>query len=467
MIVPTPRLLIWTGLVLVPAATLATALPEAGTVPALLGVCWIALAAFDALKGRRAVQGIEVEAPPVVRLTARREGAIGLRIRGDSARGRRLRLAPELPPELLPAAGEGWVADVPPGSGSTDLPVLCTPTRRGSYRLEGCHVEAVSPLALWFVRSRAPMSSEVRVYPNLAEERKRLGALFLNRGGFGVHAQRQVGHGREFEKLREYVPGDSYEDIHWKATARRGRPVTKVFQVERTQEVYVIVDASRLSTRRLRPDRDDRPDVGSPTKPTAGRERTEISHAPTVLERFITAALVLGLAAERQGDLFGVGAFSDGVVRFLRAKGGKAHYGACRDALYALEPRDVAPDFDEVFARIGVSLRRRALLVFLTSLDDPALAESFARNVEVVGRRHLVLVNALCPPGTRPLFSDPRVRTADELYDQLAGHMRWADLAGVKRTLESKGVGFSLLENERLTNDIVTQYLNVKQRQLL
>ena len=95
-----------------------------------------------------------------------------------------------------------------------------------------------------------PVQSEIRVYPNLLSERKSLAALFLNRGAFGVHAQRQVGKGRDFEKFREYVPGDDYDEIHWKATARRGKPITKVFQIEKTQEVYVIVDASRLSARK-------------------------------------------------------------------------------------------------------------------------------------------------------------------------------------------------------------------------
>src|SRR5207249_6090507 len=85
--------------------------------------------------------------------------------------------------------------------------------------------------------------------PNLFSERKQLVALFLNRGTFGLHAQRQIGKGRDFEKLREYIPGDSFDEIHWKASAKRGRPVTKVFQIERTQEVYVIIDASRLSAR--------------------------------------------------------------------------------------------------------------------------------------------------------------------------------------------------------------------------
>src|SRR5207247_4961504 len=104
-------------------------------------------------------------------------------------------------------------------------------------------------LGFWAARKSVATKSEVRVYPNLFNERKNLAALFLHRGAFGLHAQRQVGKGREFEKLREYIPGDGYDEIHWKATAKRGRPVTKVFQIERTQEVYVVIDASRLSAR--------------------------------------------------------------------------------------------------------------------------------------------------------------------------------------------------------------------------
>ncbi|HEY1490452.1 MAG TPA: hypothetical protein VGF90_05375, partial [Verrucomicrobiae bacterium] len=140
----------------------------------------------------------------------------------------------------------------------------------------------------------------------------------------------------------------------------------KVFQIEKTQEVYVILDTSRLTARK--PEKDA----------TAGT---------SVLERFITAALVLGMAAEQQGDLFGLLTFGDKVEKFLRAKNGQAHYNACRDALYTLQPRIVTPDFDELCAFIRLRMRRRALLVFLTALDDPALSESFVRNIELI-RRH-------------------------------------------------------------------------------
>ena len=112
-------------------------------------------------------------------------------------------------------------------------------------------MEAASPLGFWAKRQRQECRCEVRVYPNLFAERRQVAALFLRRGHFGVHTQRQVGQGREFEKLRNYLPGDPLGDIHWKASAKRGDAVTKVYQVERSHEVYVLIDASRLMARPL------------------------------------------------------------------------------------------------------------------------------------------------------------------------------------------------------------------------
>ena len=150
----------------------------------------------------------------------------------------------------------------------------------------------------------------------------------------------------------------------------------------------------------------DSPNVRGPTDL---RPATHDPPSTTVLERFITASLILGLAAEQQGDLFGLLTFSDRVQKFVRAKNGKAHYAACRDAIYGLQPQVVTPDFDELCAFIRLRLRRRALLVFLTSLDDPVLADGFVRNMDLICRQHLILVNMLQPPGVKPVFSDPNV----------------------------------------------------------
>jgi uncharacterized protein (DUF58 family) len=181
----------------------------------------------------------------------------------------------------------------------------------------------------------------------------------------------------------------------------------------------------------------------------------------------VTAALVLGLAAEQQGDLFGLLTFADQVERFVRARNGRAHYNACRDAIYTLEPRQVTPDFDELASFIRLKLRRRALLVFLTALDDPVLSESFVRSMDLLSRQHLVLVNMMKPPGADPLFSVGEVEQADDLYQRLGGHLQWHNLRELEKTLQRRGAQFALLENEKLCPQLVSQYLSVKQRQLL
>ena len=463
MIVPRTRLLFWVAAVMLPFALIGAVSPPAAGVALLCigGLLVVVLA--DALGTRQSLAGIGVELPAVARMSKDRAAKLELRIRNERQHRRHLRVALAWPPEIQVESGE-LDALLPAQSEWSRLTWPCTPRQRGNYRLNAAYVEGGSPLGFWAVRKTVPVQSEIRVYPNLLNERKNLAALFLNRGAFGVHAQRQVGKGRDFEKLREYVPGDDYTEIHWKATARRGKPITKVFQIERTQEVYVIVDASRLSARM--PGRESRTERRAPDKQSSP-STLDPRPSTTTLERFVTAALVLGLAAEQQGDLFGLLTFTDQVEKFVRAKNGQAHYTACRDALYTLEPKIATPDFDELCTFIRLRLRRRALLVFLTALDDPALAESFVRNLDLIRRQHLVLVNMLPMPGVKPLFTDPAVAGLDDLYGQLGGHLQWHKLRELQKVLQRRGVRFSLLSHERLSAELVSQYLSVKQRQLL
>ena len=465
MIVPQTRLLLWVGVVVLPFAAVAALVPEAAVLAGLLIAALVALALLDAARAQTALDGISIELPPVVRLSKDRAGAIEVRIKNETQRAGRLRLALALPREIQ-SPEEDLLTALPAGSLWARLAWPCTPLKRGNYPLEGCHLEAASPWGLWAMRSMRSARAEIRVYPNLLTERKGVAALFLKRGNFGARAQRQVGKGRDFEKLREYIAGDSYDEIHWKATAKRGRPVTKVFQIERTQEVYVIIDGSRLSAR---PAESRAPSRVESRGPDVGGLPSILEHRPstTVLERCITASLVLGLAAEQQGDLFGLLTFSDKVRQFVRAKRGKSHYAACRDAIHAMQPQVVTPDFDELCSFIRLRLRRRALLVFLTSLDDPVLAESFVRNMDLICRQHLILVSMIQPSGVRPVFSDPNVTSLDAVYQQLGGHIQWHKLCELEKVLRRRGVFFSLMDNERLSAQLVSQYLNVKQRQLI
>jgi uncharacterized protein (DUF58 family) len=297
-------------------------------------------------------------------------------------------------------------------------------------------VATSSHWGLWEIRRQVPALMEIRVYPNL---RHGDALQALRQGAQGVSALRQIGKGREFEKLREYVAGDGFDEIHWKATARRGKPITKVFQVERTQEIYVALDAGRLSAR------------------PAGKDVT--------LERYIQAALVLGSAAERNGDLFGMVTFRDQVEGFVRARNGKAHYSSCREALYQLEPKQVSSDFDELATFLRLKLRRRSLIVVLTELDDPLLSESFARAMRLLTPQHVVLAGMLRPEGVGPLFQDPPDVTS--VHARLAGHMAWRDLKELEVSLRRQGVWFSLLQPDSVCQQLVQRYIQIKQKQII
>jgi uncharacterized protein (DUF58 family) len=462
MIIPSARLLFWVAMVVLPFGLLSSMEPGMAVfcLVALGGLA--ALCLIDALRARKILDAIGVELPAIVRMSKDRAMGIEVRIQNQGLAARSLRFALLLPPELEYEQEDTHVR-LPKDLEWSRFTWSCVPRKRGVFQLRSVCLETPSPLGLWGARKQAGARSEIRVYPNLLSERRNLAALFLHRGSFGLHVQRQVGKGREFEKLREYLPGDGFEDIHWKATAKRGKPVTKVFQIERTQEIYVVVDASRLAARTIRNQSEREPLSVMRREGPAPLSTPEA----TALERYITAALVLGMAAEQQGDLFGLVTFSDKVERFVRAKSGKAHFNACRDALYTIEPKIVTPDYEELFTFIRLRLRRRALLLFLTALDDPALAESFVRNLELIRRQHLVLVNMIQPPGVNPVFAGPDVHSVDDLYQRLGGHLLWEDLRELEKVLQRRGVQFSLLQDERLSVQLVAQYLSMKQRQAL
>jgi uncharacterized protein (DUF58 family) len=454
--VPTYRLLLIVGLSVLPF-TLLLLVVDAAALPTIVVAAVIpAVAIMDAYRSRERLAGIRVMLPEVVRISKGRQGHFDLQIENDNLAVRRIRLGLAFPQEIYTPAMELSV-QLPEDNPMSSIAWLLKGLKQGRYPIDWCYLEAASLWGLWSVRNALRIDMEIRVYPNLFEERKNLSALFLNRG-LGIHAQRQIGKGRDFEQLREYLPGDSFEDIHWKTTAKRGLPITKVYQIERTQQIYVIIDASRLSAR----------SSGSDCLPGNGEEEQKnADEFTTVLQRFITAALIMALAAERQGDLFGLLAFDDKIRSFLKAKMGRAHFNVCRDALYTMQPQRVSPDFAELFTFIATKIRRRALLVFLTHLDDPVLADSFTKHIDLISRNHVVLVNMIKPMIVKPLFASESVFSVNDIYNELGGHMVWRRIRETQKVLQRRGVGFAMLNNENLCSEMVSQYLTLKRRQVL
>jgi uncharacterized protein (DUF58 family) len=437
---PQSRLLGVVALVAGTAALTAAIAPSLTALAVLLVVALAAVVIADGIRSSRSLSGISVTTPQMLRTVRDRPSALPFSLvnQGPEVRGLRAHLElPEVFSTEEPVTEAGAVLG---HNQKFDLTAPFAGTRRGEFRLTRCDVASSSRLGFWVVNRTLPMDLTVRVYPNLRADDA--AAEFLKRTDSGSRLIRMTGKGREFEKLREYNHGDSYDEIDWKATARRGKPVVRVFQVERTQEIYVAIDASRLSARPL---------DGHPT-----------------LEHYVNAALVMGLAAEQQGDKFGLISFSDQLHRFVRARTGKQHFTVCRDAIYRLQPRIVEPDFGELFSFLQTRLTKRALVVILTALDDPLIGEMFARQVSLASRRHLTIAAMVRPEGARPLFEEEISGEGTEpLYNQLAGHLAWRKLFELTKNLGQQGVRLHLLEPRKISGQLAALYLDVKRRQQL
>lgn len=444
---PSHRLLLLVGL-LMPLGLLVAFGVVASGILLVGGFVIVVLGLVDLFGSSKRLADLQIEPEPLTRLARDVEGKIVIHLTSEEAAPKVLTVGLPLPLEFSQEEEVQRIALAGEDANKWTLVWAVTAHNRGVFSLPDVFVETPSRLGLFSIRRRYPLDGEVRVYPNLRRERRQMANLFLNRGAIGIHAQRVVGQGREYEQLREYSAGDSMLDIHWKASAKRGELVTKTYQIERTQEIYLIVDHSRLS--------------GTPTSSSA----EEGGVPESFLERYVTAASILSMVAEREGDLFGLVAFGKQVSRFVRANGGKQHSQVVQNALFDLKTENGPFDLDELFTFLRLRLRRRALLIFLTDLSDAAAAEEFYNHVGMVAAHHYVIVNTIRREGVHPVYGQ-EITKDHSLSDEIAGHVKWEGLRQLQLKLRTEGVEFSILDDEKLSLEIVNQYLSVKQRQAL
>jgi hypothetical protein len=88
-------------------------------------------------------------------------------------------------------------------------------------------------------------------------------------------------------------------------------------------------------------------------------------------------------------------------------------------------------------------------------------------SIRLICRQHLVLVLAMKPEGAQPLFLNADVQSTDGLYRELGGHVLWQKLKQVEKDLSRYGVRLAQAEHERLSAEAVSQYIQIKQKQLI
>jgi uncharacterized protein (DUF58 family) len=388
---------------------------------------------LDALLARRVrVLRVRRERPARLSLGTDNEVLVVL----DNPRGRALHvLVRDEPPPLFRAEPLVMRAVVP-GHGWSRVRYHLLPTDRGNFAFGNIYLRCRGPLRLAWVDRTVPAGETVQVYPNLLEVRRyeALVRTTLVRAG-GYRSKRLPGAGREFSHFRDYTVDDDYRDVNWKATARRGKPITAVHESEHSQDIIFCLDIGRMMAAR----------VGNLTK----------------LDHAINAVLMLTHVSQTFQDNLGLLVFSHEVQLYLPPAKGRAQHAQFLQALYSIKPELCYVDYREAFQYLIAKHPKRALTMVFTDLLDAVVSTEYRDAVRLLRRFHLPLTLAVADVPLQTLAARvPEDR--EQLYHILVARDLLHGRAEMLRGLEREGVMVLDTVPERLTIDAVNRYLALK-----
>jgi uncharacterized protein (DUF58 family) len=304
----------------------------------------------------------------------------------------------------------------------------------------------------------------VRVFPAHEDNREDTEFYLLRARQIEMQKRRLRlrGVGREFESMRDYQPGDELRKISWTATARRGKLVTRQFTVERSQQVWVVIDAGRLSRTAFELRRG-----GVQSYAETGQER-DAAHLLTVtqLDQATTAATMLAQVIQSSGDKFGMMAYGRDVQQLLPPGAGSAHVRLLIDLLSQTRSESAEADHLNAVARLKTAQRRRGLIVWISELVDSAGRPELVMAASELVRRHLVVLVLLKHPELEALAaSEPKTR--DEMFRAAAAQEMLERRRETIVQLERQGVLIVETTAAEVGMKAVSKYLEVKAEGLL
>lgn len=443
------RRLLWVFLVLaVPLAIPALGLPVGGLPPKFERFFWqcgifanlvaLAVAVYD-LWHSTGLSRLEVarEAPPVMSVGARNVIRVWLNNRG---RGELVVEIEDSPPQPAMVEGLPLVARLPSG-GSRELHYHIVPQRRGAHEFGTLFVRTRSRLGLWNFQEQRGLPHLVKVFPDIQSVGRLELLLRDNRlSELGIRRSRVRDRGSEFDRLREYRRGDEPRAIDWKATSRQRQLIAREYTLERDQTICLVLDSGSSMC----------------------NEDGGIRH----FDRALNSAMVFAYLALRQGDSVGMMVASNRLERWIRPTHGVNTIHPLIRSTYDLEASHVATDYQRVADEIRQRVRKRALIVLLTHAMDELQLEAVVRPLRSLTPPHLVLVACL-----RNVRLDERGRTHPQTDLEAlrigAANVFLQQQARTISEMNSLGVRVLDILPSQLTGELVSQYLEIKSRQLL
>jgi uncharacterized protein (DUF58 family) len=334
-----------------------------------------------------------------------------------------------------------------PAGGMASAQYEIFPAQRGDLLIGKFYMRYQSALRLAERWAVAETSATVRVLPNLEQAKQQTLYLIRTRQVAMERRRRRLsGLGREFESLREYRTGDEFRNISWTATARRSKLITRVFQVERSQTVWIVLDAGRLLREQI----------------VRGAGSLRLSK----LDYAVDAALALAQVAMHSGDRVGLLAYGREIQQNQNAGRGAAHLHSLVESLALVHPEPYEADHGRAAHALLTEQHRRSLIVWITDLAETAGTPDVVEYALQMTRRHLVLFAAVGQPDLNELVAQ-RPESEEEMFRYVAAIEIVQRRELLLRRLRQRGVLAMELMPGALAVSLVNQYLDIKDRSLI
>lgn len=350
-----------------------------------------------------------------------------------------LRVIDEIPHQFQ-RRDVSFYLQVNPGENKT-IRYNLRPVKRGEYSFGAVNVFVSSPLGLLLRRFTFSANKMVPVYPSYIQMRKyELLAISNRLTETGIKKIRRIGHNLEFELIKEYVSGDDFRTINWKATARKERLMVNHFQDERSQQVYSLIDKGRVMR-----------------MPFDGM---------SLLDYAINASLVISNIAIKRSDKAGILTFQDKVGTLVPASRNSNQMGRILEVLYNQKTAYRETDFSIVHNYIRKKITQRSLLLLYTNFESMYSLQRQLPYLQGLARLHLLVVIFFENTEVKNLIEQP-AGDLREVYHKAIAEKFTLEKKQIVKELKKHGIQTVLTTPQQLTVATINKYLELKARGLI
>ena len=315
------------------------------------------------------------------------------------------------------------------------------PTERGNYEFGNIILYMQSALGLVSRRVTSTASKTVSVYPSYLQLRNyQLNAQGSVLNEKGSKSMRKLGHSMEFEQIKEYVTGDDFRSVNWKATSRKGNLMVNNYTDEKSQQVYCIIDKGRLMK-----------------MPFNGL---------TLLDYAINSTLVLSHVCLQKQDKIGLITFANKMGTLIPASRNPVQRDKIIEFLYKQETGFLEPDFELLYLQIRSKIKQRSLLILYTNMESLNGLKRQLPYLRSIARHHLLLVVFFENTELISLAHAEALNLEDVYVKTIAEKFNFEKRLIIKE-LQKYGIASVLSTPEALTINALNKYLELKKRQAI